>query len=168
MFAANLTGRTIRAPLAAALVLSGCSWTTMTVLPEPLPSNVPPECTESRAAPIADLALAMAGVGGLVGGFVLTTQERGDLTGLVQGTGVLLALSALGVSVPFGLSAIYGMSEASRCEDARHQGPTNHTVPAGLEISPFRPSESKPCRTEGPYLVCDGPYRCVEGRCVPR
>jgi hypothetical protein len=104
----------VKAVLALTLALAGCSFVTMHG-----PHGSPPQCTQSKVVPLADLVVAIASP------FVVYSTVHGEtdsqppreLSPGVLGSVVL----SLPVWAVFGASSIYGFVKADRCSTAKRE-----------------------------------------------
>jgi hypothetical protein len=126
------------------VALGGCSIATTRA-----PEGSPPECTESRAAPVVDLLVAVASP--FVAYAVLDHHDHP--TGEVSAAGDKLGdgMHAVGVTFPvwavFGASSIYGFINTGRCSRAKSNYHPVMTVPPGPGMyapPPIAPSGAPP------------------------
>jgi hypothetical protein len=115
-------------PALAVALLSGCSWMQVTPPPEAAPRDTRPECTESRAAPIADTVYAVANFGFAIAGAVMIATTPKSCTGAFCGVGLAAQRQLGGMAVISGLvagplytaSAEYGFRNTARCRELHH------------------------------------------------
>lgn len=187
----RVESRRLAVSLALVVALApGCSWVAVHAPPRPAQPEAPLDCTESRAAPAADTALAVlsgigAGLGLLVAAtekscsdsgawgslFCMTSSER---TALV-GTSVAL----LAAGVVFGFSAASGYRDTAACRaDVRERRCADGDATACDATGPLfqRSVPSPPHRRPavvGPPCSSDrdcagyGGGTCVAGECQP-
>lgn len=105
-------------------LVSGCSFITVRGAPDPIPTERPVQCTESRIPPILDTVPAVV----LFGGGSLLIGEAFNQRGGGQDSpaAILFVTGALGVlaGLPFAGSAWYGYVKTSRCRDLNRSPPS--------------------------------------------
>lgn len=114
----------------AALGVAGCSLIGVRGPPSPLPAHGMVTCSDSYVAPIKDSVVTGLAVLAIAAGTYSTAvaprdsgDGRGDGQGIVDiSAGGFWIFTGLVLGLPYGLSAISGYSDVSRCNDAN--GPT--------------------------------------------
>lgn len=142
-----------------AVALGGCSFATMRA-----PHGSPPECSESSAAPVVDVLVAVASP--FVAYAMLDNADgtngsdelSGGLEKFVRG------IAAVGLSFPvwgvFGTSSIYGFVKAGRCERAKRDYAQLMNAPPGPGVyapPPIAPSGAPPPMYPASAPVYPGP-----------
>jgi hypothetical protein len=101
----------------ALLALSGCSFATVHG-----PHGSPPQCEESQAAPLVDLALTIAApfvtYWAVSSSTSPASSQNGEL-GKTLSDGLLTMLIATPLVAGFGASAVYGYVKTDRCTRAK-------------------------------------------------
>jgi hypothetical protein len=104
----------MKAVLALTLALAGCSFVTMHG-----PHGSPPQCTQSRVVPLADLVVAVASP------LYVYSSVRGQLDSNPPQELSPGVLGSVVISFPvwavFGASSIYGFVKADRCSTAKRE-----------------------------------------------
>ncbi|HUS69101.1 MAG TPA: hypothetical protein VMZ28_31405 [Kofleriaceae bacterium] len=151
------------------LAVSGCSVMLMDKPPPEL-GEAYPQCSESAAAPLADVALTIIGVS-------IVVDERHELTdddGLSDDDGRAVAVTA-GLTLAAALSAAAGFYWQTDCQSkraawerrnvrfARPSAPYPTTAPVGPPRPPPRGGEGEPCYPNG---TCDDGFTCEPRRSV--
>jgi hypothetical protein len=123
------------------LAVGGCSFATMHA-----PHGSPPECTESSAAPVLDVLVAVASP--FVAYAILDSQNQDNdpetrgLTHFVEG------IAAVGVTFPvwglFGTSSIYGFVKSDRCTRAKRDYQQLKNAPPGPGVYAPPPNGAPP------------------------
>lgn len=106
---------------------TGCYYTFGTAPPRAASPGVRPDCTRSRALPIADTVIAVDGALGLGLGVVAlaTSRDDGSLpAGEAKATATMLAIAGGALLLVHGLSARAGFRDRARCRtlDAAARG----------------------------------------------
>jgi hypothetical protein len=142
-----------------ALALGGCSFATMRT-----PHGAPPECTDSSAAPLLDVAIAVASP--FVAYAMLdnadSTNNSNELNGSLEK--FVRGIAAVGLSFPvwgvFGTSSIYGFVKAGRCERAKRDYQQLMAAPAGPGVyapPPIAPTGAPPPMYPAPPPMVPAP-----------
>jgi hypothetical protein len=125
------------------LVIAGCSWASVTQPPAVDPGTRPVPCTESRAAPAADVIGAAAfGAAALAGlAYGLSTYGDTDMeAGPPPSAGFELAVVAAIPATLYLLSAVSGYRSTCRCQRLNHPelgpDPNGFYVRQGIAVSP--------------------------------
>jgi hypothetical protein len=135
-----------------AVGLGGCSFATMRT-----PHGSPPECTESTAAPVVDVLVAVASP--FVAYAMLDnadgTNNSNELDGGLEK--FVRGIAAVGLSFPvwgaFGTSSIYGFIKAGRCERAKRDYQQLMNAPPGPGMyapPPIVPASAPPPMVPAP------------------
>ncbi len=104
--------------IATAAPSAGCYYTFGTAPPRAASPGMRPDCTRSRALPIADTVIAVDGALGLGLGVVAlaTSRDDGSLpAGEAKATATMLAITGGALLVAHGLSARAGFRDRARC-----------------------------------------------------
>lgn len=121
-------------------MLGACSFATMRN-----PRGAPPECTDSRSAPIVDIAIAVASP--FVAYAILSSNANTSSDPNLQGIDKFIrGIAAIGISLPVwavtGTSSIYGFIKADRCERAKRDYQQLMQAPPGP--GPYAPPPIAP------------------------
>ena len=104
-------------------LVSGCSFITVRGAPDPIPTERPVQCTESRIPPALDTvpAVVLLGGGSLLIGEAFSQRGGGQDSpaAILFVTGVAAVLAGL----PFAGSAWYGYVKTGRCRDLNRPPP---------------------------------------------
>jgi hypothetical protein len=149
--------------MVAALGVGGCSFIGVRGPPSPLPEHGMVTCSDSNVAPIVDSVVAAIGVLALVAAAGpcnsdACTGNAGDGQGI--GTRGLLVVTGVALA-PFGISALYGYSRVSNCNEAnrtqaRREVAEDTTRTAALPPTTPAPSSKPP--QQPPHSVVPGVY----------
>jgi hypothetical protein len=132
-----------------AVMIGGCSFATMHA-----PQGSPPECTESKLAPVADIAVAVASP--IVAYAILSANAEPNQDPDTESIDRFIrTIAAIGVSFPVwgiaGASSIYGFIKADRCTRAKRDYQQLMAAPPGP--GPYAPPPIAP----GPYAPAPMP-----------
>jgi len=148
-------------------VLPGCSWLFVESPPVHHERLSYFDCTESRAAPIVDTALAVAyGLSGLVGLAAGVPGAHGETDGFGSDNIAMFAVSAA-AATGFGLSAGYGFGATADCDQAKAKWAQRvlerPPPPPAQPPPPPGPALPRPC---GSDADCAGDRICEQGACT--
>ncbi len=108
-----------------ALSMNACSWAFMTKPPDPPPpAHVYIYCTESNAAPVLDLLVAVPnGLMALAGLAIIAGSDSDDEfeEGIEEAVGYSLLISGGITALVYGLSARSGFKSSARCRELKNQ-----------------------------------------------
>ena len=113
--------------MALAVSLAGCSFF-MKTTPKNWDGTTPPECSESEAAPAADLTMAtLAAVPGALGAYLMLRPEctgyceKGGAVFDDRAVGTVLLIPALVIGLPYLVSGIGGVRKIMKCRSAKRK-----------------------------------------------
>ncbi len=136
------------ATIAALAMTAGCSW----IFVQPLPADhrgfSVANCTSSRTAPVLDTLFATTNV---LSAIYVATENNVTNKGTAVGLG-------LGVATLWALSAGYGYSHTSECEDAQEEdGRSYHPLPHVRARPQAPPPYAAPQPAPAPYAPPEPP-----------
>ena len=135
----------------------GCSWIGVHGPPSPLPEHGKVTCSDSYVAPIVDsVVTAVAGV-------LAVVNQRRPCLDCQDYKNFDLGAIIIGVALPFGISAIYGYSKVSSCNEANGpQAPRevaeDRTTTATAALPPTTPTPSTKPPEQPPQSAVPGVY----------
>lgn len=160
----------------ASTAATGCSWVFVDA-PPARPANTYVVCTESRAAPAVDTGIASAFAATAVGLGIFLAGEAtdGGQVDLVAALVIPAGVAALGMGIPFLLSARYGFQQTARCRGAHETWAHERRAPPAADERRAPPVADPPLNRHGPCRpipgvprggTCPAGQRCREGTCT--